>query len=667
MTAPPVQPVPPALPEDVLRRCVEAGLRRRRGPGAAVVSLDRAPFDQPTSYDAEVVTVHLSRGGELRIFAKNFARSRLHKDDAARQADREMHVYRDLLAGAGLGTAELCGVLWDGGARCLLLELVEGQLLSACGLDDWESAAAWLGDLHGTFARDSALLDACGFLAHHDEAFFADRAERALRSIDECSPARRPRLEAVLDVYEGAFVRMTSQPPTLVHGSYRPQNILVGRGPGPGPGPARIVAVDWEHAARGAGLLDLAFLVDGFRPPSLHRLLAAYRARAAAHAFALPGPEELGELLACFRLHKIVKSLGDAVDLRFEARAVARLVGLAEEVADVLRPTSVLSGAASRAHPAAAAWRALRPAGPQPERVEVVYESPSKERFVYRLYGAAGAADVIAKRCPRASAAVERVIYGEVLAGLPVPAPRCHGYLPEADGSGWLFLEDVGAVRLDPHQPGLRALAARWLGTLHTRAAGQRPAALPDRGPEHYRRLLRGAREDLEAGLDNPAVHAAGRIALVAVRRHLDDLEARWAEIEEACAILPCTLVHGDFRPKNVYVRPGPAGPELLPLDWEMAGWGSPAPDLAPGRRHQSWLADLEVYLETVRGRWSGLDLDRVCRVAGAGHALRTVAAVSWAGAGLRTRWPDKDLGRLRVYEASLAAMAAAPPWRSPA
>src|SRR5437763_6383823 len=115
------------------------------------------------------------------------------------------------------------------------------------------------------------------------------------------------------------------------------------------------------------------------------------------------------------------------------------------------------------------------------------------------------------------------------------------------------------------------------------------PSLLPDRGPGHYLEQLSCARESIQQGLANPAFRAGDLVVLRAIIRQLDVIELRWQAIETLCGRMPSTLVHGDFRPKNTRTRSTEAGLSLLPLDWETAGWGSPAKDLAHVDVHTYW------------------------------------------------------------------------------
>ncbi len=262
---------------------------------------------------------------------KDFRSSRLPKDEPAARCRRELCVYRDLLSKADLGTAEFYGSVETGsdGRHQLLLEFVEGTDLRSSEFPDWVGAAGWLARFHGSFTPEADRLAACDFLVRHDAKFFTSRAEAALQAVSECSEALGRRLRPFLADYDRIVEVMVNQPRTLVHGSYRPNNILVRSGATS----RRTVPVDWELAAVGAPLHDLAFLCDGFRAPKLDALLDAYRREADREGLFVPDPEELQHLLDCFRFHKVVKSLGDAVLLGFSRRTVEKLLDTAGQLA----------------------------------------------------------------------------------------------------------------------------------------------------------------------------------------------------------------------------------------------------------------------------------------------------------------------------------------------
>ena len=162
---------------------------------------------------------------------------------------------------------------------------------------------------------------------------------------------------------------------------------------------------------------------------------------------------------------------------------------------------------------------------------------------MYRLHGAGPAgAPVVAKRARKQSVLVERLVYQDVLPGLPLPAVRCYGALEDGDGSWWLLLEEVVGEPCSPELSTHRALAAQWMSTMHTTTSFLGPdlaGALPGLGPDHHLRLVRSVRAALgvdgeRRGLAGPDVDALDRIG-----RHCAVVEARWPAIERACHVLP--------------------------------------------------------------------------------------------------------------------------------
>ena len=79
------------------------------------------------------------------------------------------------------------------------------------------------------------------------------------------------------------------------------------------------------------------------------------------------------------------------------------------------------------------AWREMGCGDLDVARVEVLHRK--KKSTVYRVIGARdGRPTLIAKRCRASVAGLERLVYQELLVGLPVPSLRCLGCVPEADG-----------------------------------------------------------------------------------------------------------------------------------------------------------------------------------------------------------------------------------------
>jgi len=317
---------------------------------------------------------------------------------------------------------------------------------------------------------------------------------------------------------------------------------------------------------------------------------------------------------------------------------------------------------------AAGAWRRAAPGAPAPLAIEVL--RPSRKAAVYRLAGALpDGGDVIAKRCRRANAVIERLIYEDFLARARVTSPRWLGHADDEDaGFRWLFLEDAGEEEYQRDLRDHRRLAGHWLARLETAALGTGlHRHLPDRGPRRYRALLRSARTALAAHLDAPAFPEAEVRSLAALVDGLDRLEAHWDEIEALCAPLPRTLVHGDLVRKNVRVRGGDGDLALLVFDWENAGWGEPCVDLAQ-LAEKALNPDLAAYRAVHDGLPAAVDDAALRGAARCGAYFRLLDAITWMlplPVHRSRRYLVGPLSALRVYRERLGAALGESGWAS--
>jgi hypothetical protein len=303
-----------------------------------------------------------------------------------------------------------------------------------------------------------------------------------------------------------------------------------------------------------------------------------------------------------------------------------------------------------REHPAAQAWRRLAPDGGRGPTRMFVLKPEQKRSAVYRLEGAgpAGSA-VVAKRGRTARVATELRIYREVLARLPAATVRCYGSVDDhSPGASWLFLEDAGDQRFRSGDGAHRAVAGRWLGLLHTSIAGHPAwqADLPGREVGYYRTIVSLARDAVGDSLANPAFTSADLVTLEAILGSCDLLASRWSAVAETCRALPDTLVHGDFGAKNVRVRRGPEGLELLPLAWDSAGWGVAATDLSQ--------TDVGVYWSVARTRWPELEPRALARLATVGRMFLALESITGEVDALRSDWIDNLMRKMRAYKSEM-------------
>jgi hypothetical protein len=162
--------------------------------------------------------------------------------------------------------------------------------------------------------------------------------------------------------------------------------------------------------------------------------------------------------------------------------------------------------------------------------------------------------------------------------------------------------------------------------------------------------VLREGRARILAHLDNPAIAPETVMMLHEVIALEIQLEDRWDEVERFCVGFPETLIHGDIKPKNLRMRSDGDMPPIYVFDWEMAGWGVPAPDLEGD-------VDSARYLRARSERGSPIEIQRLQRLALVGRLLRALAAVEWASQWLASEWVSEPVGQLRIYRDLLAQL----------
>jgi len=215
----------------------------------------------------------------------------------------EADAYRLAVEPAGLPAPRSFGLWSDerSGARWLMLELVPGDRFTkstepgamARGIAE---AASWIGSFHRFHDRRPPKQ---GRLVRHDRASFAACVARA-RS--QCEPLRDeyPWLSQLASEYEAVFCDLFGRRPTVIHGEYYPENILVRD--------RAIFPVDWERTAISAGEIDLAALTEGHWGPADVRLATESYAEA---RWGADPPEDFAESLAAARVYLHLLALGD--------------------------------------------------------------------------------------------------------------------------------------------------------------------------------------------------------------------------------------------------------------------------------------------------------------------------------------------------------------------
>ena len=305
----------------------ELRVRLEAGLGRAIQDLRRQPSPYSSTYPLEDLCVQLDDGTRLQLILKDITRPPTTSLKPAFITDprREIDVYRSVLAERSLGTAYCHVAVADETNEnyWLVLEKVQGVELYQIGdLTVWHAAARWLAQLHARSAVSSHLL-------RHTPSFYRLWPERAIANARH--PDRIAALTWLAKRHEQVIERLLKLPATFIHGEFYASNVLVETSQNA----LRICPIDWEMAAIGPGLMDLAALTAGSWSADVRQSLAdTYR-----DATAYSGDDaDFCSALDCCRLQLALQWLGwsrdwqppaaHAHDWLAEALAAAERLGL---------------------------------------------------------------------------------------------------------------------------------------------------------------------------------------------------------------------------------------------------------------------------------------------------------------------------------------------------
>lgn len=208
------------------------------------------------------------------------------------------------------------------------------------------------------------------------------------------------------------------------------------------------------------------------------------------------------------------------------------------------------------------------------EELEVEIPGEGRAEIVCKRLDRAGldAAAQLAKPLFLHAAGREVEVYERLLPRGPAGPPRFFG--AEVDeGRTLLFIERIeGRPLAEVGERELWEAAAGWLGRFHAafQNAHADPAAgapLVEHDADFHRFWLVRARSFAPSGSG--------------VGSTLDWLDARHEQVVDALSTMGRTLLHGEFYAANVLVADGGGSTRVAPVDWELAGPGPGALDLA--------------------------------------------------------------------------------------
>jgi hypothetical protein len=300
-----------------LEPLLEAQLAETFGKRRSIRQLVRRSCPYTSSFKIDELDVQFNDGSRLPLLLKDLSRdgmlevARNVRPEFLYEPRREIDAYRWILPHAPSGTAAPYGAVVEplAGRYWLFLEHVDGLQLSQVGsFAAWEQSAAWIGRFHRSFsAAQTQDLAQRSKLLVYDERFYWQWLDRA-QQFAGCR-SRRQQIDRIARRYVAVVKRLTSLPRTVIHGELYACNVLVTKQRRA----VRICPVDWEMAAFGPSLIDLASLTAGWAESKQRALARAYLSATGygngAHRKTIPS-KEFNVDLDCCRLHLAMRMLG---------------------------------------------------------------------------------------------------------------------------------------------------------------------------------------------------------------------------------------------------------------------------------------------------------------------------------------------------------------------
>jgi hypothetical protein len=290
------------------------------GERRSILKLGRRVCPYMSSFRLDQLNVRFNDGSSVQLVLKDFSRDAMLEDARRARPEflyeprREISAYRWILPHAPAGTPAWYGAVADppAGRYWLFLEQVNGPQLTKVGtFSTWERTAAWIARFHSAFSplRAQQLAERSAAIVY-DKAFYWNWLHRAQRFAAR-DPEKRRIVDAVARRYAAVVERLARLPRTLIHGELYACNVIVSTLRNR----ERICPVDWEMAALGPGLVDLAALSAGWTDAKQRAMARAYYSAAHnghAGAFSTPVrlPKDFAIDLDCCRLHLAVRMLG---------------------------------------------------------------------------------------------------------------------------------------------------------------------------------------------------------------------------------------------------------------------------------------------------------------------------------------------------------------------
>ena len=281
-----------------------------------IFKLGRRTHERRSSFWLEELTIDFGSGKTQTVMFKDLSWNNLSAEGRRAKPSflydplREIEVYRLVLGQQQWGSPVYLGSIADT-ARArfwLFSEKVDGRELYQVGdVQQWESVARWLARFHRCKQNFETGLarELKQHLIRCEKEYYWRWMVRAESFNTSHTDRSATAFQGLMRQYDQVVDVLLSLPTSLTHGDFYASNVLINRPHEQ----ERICPVDWEMAAIGPSLMDLAALISGrWSRPHQQQIAEAYYAENAA---LYPGPfPKFWRLCQFCRLHLAIQWLG---------------------------------------------------------------------------------------------------------------------------------------------------------------------------------------------------------------------------------------------------------------------------------------------------------------------------------------------------------------------
>ncbi len=239
--------------------------KREISPGPVEI-ISRNAFIDTSTFPVEIITCKLTDGRVVNFFCKYSGGQGPNNFGHRGGVEYECRVYSEVLGNIPLTVPVFYGNCFflNNNETVLILEYLQDSV-RLFETDEPEKllkeAAVWIAHFHNLYEQRSP-----AFLINYDKDYYClwvNRVKGKAKEADE-----KYAWVANMCNYFLENVHILEGMNTVIHGEYYPKNILINNN--------KVYPIDWESTAVGAGEIDLASLIDGWKAVAAEQAKEAY-------------------------------------------------------------------------------------------------------------------------------------------------------------------------------------------------------------------------------------------------------------------------------------------------------------------------------------------------------------------------------------------------------